>query len=470
MGLFSAVINGIEHVADDFEKLMGKALNELESLGLSATGSIGPFVKFLMELGEDPVVVIEHMANHIRQIDGDVVSTLEEVASGVISQGLTGFATSKLTQVVEPVKTALQKQSGVGSQVASVHQTTLRVMQSRLNTLTVSGNTGTAWQGAGAQAMLTNFSGLSTSLTSLNTSIDTGGAQDTLNNACLRALDMIGELAIGLAVIDLLLLVVEAVVAVATAGTAVVVEAPLDAGVVAAEIELILGLVAADLVAWVIGTIGIQLVQIATTHTTTSAPAKPQILQLNLPKEPHLTPEQQGAVEDLVRELAEQLGVNPESLANWLKLIVQALGAGATAAQIKSVVRCLASKGYLDASNKRAWNNVADHLTPRDLQGAWGDNNGYDTSADHQNEVGRGLDGLERFIKDINLKLKNYNLSPAKRAYYNTLKATAQKTIDYVKPLINLGKKQGPSTKNWEEPKGRVPFPQDILEVSGCLR
>lgn len=470
MSLFSAVINGVEHTADDLGKLTDKAFNELEDIGLSITGSIGPFVKFLMEMGEDPVAVIERMSSHISQIGGDVASTLEEVASGVVSQGLIGFATSKLTEVIEPIITALKTQSNVGHQVASVHQATLTVMQSRLNTLTASGNAASTWQGAGAQSMQTQFTSLSTSLTSLNTSIDFNGAQDALNSACLQALGMIKDIAIGLVVIDLLILVVEAVVAVVSGGTALVVEAPLDAGVIAAEIELLLALVAADLIAWIVGTVAIHLIQITTTHTSTvQTPAKPQILQLNLPKEPELTPEQQAAVEDLVRELAEQLGVNPKALEKWLKLLVQAMGTDMTAAQIKNTLRCLASKGYLDASTSKAWNSVADHFTPRDLQGAWGDKNGYDTSADHEGEVTDALDSLNNFIANLNKQLANYNLSPAKRAYYNTLKTAAQKTSDYVQRLINLGKKQGPSTKEWEDPKGQVPFPEDILKASGCL-
>jgi hypothetical protein len=318
--------------------------------------------------------------------------------------------------------------------------------------------------------MQAQFTNLSTSLTSLNTSIDFGGTQDALNSACLQALDMIKYVAIGLAVVDVLLLIAEAIVAVASGGTALVVEAPLDAGVIAAEIELILALIVADLVAWIVGTVAIHLIQIVTTHTSTvQAPAKPQILQLNLPKEPELTPEQQAAVEDMVRELAEQLGVNQQALAKWLKLLVQAMGTGMTATQIKNTIRCLVSKGYLDPSTSKAWNSIADHFTPRDLQGAWGDKNGYDTSADHEGEVTDALDSLDNFIANINKQLANYNLSPAKRAYYNTLKTAAQKTSDYVQRLINLGKKQGPSTNNWEDPKGRVPFPEDILKASGCL-
>lgn len=470
MGVFSAVINGIEHVADDFEKLMGTALQEVESLGFGAFGGLEGFVHFLIEMDQDPVHVITRMSAHIGEIGGSFIPTMEEVAHGIATQGLTGFATNKLNQTMDPISDALRTHNKVGTQVANVHTTTLTVMQSKLNNLTLAQANGATWNGPGALEMTTQFDSLSLSLSDLNLQIDAGGAQQTLNNACLVALAGIAVLAIVLAVIDLLLLVVEAVVAVATGGTAVVVEAPLDAGVLAAQLELILALVAADLVVWAVDSLAIYAYHhLVHTSTTTPEASKPQVLELNLPKSPQITPEQQAAVEDMVRELAAKLGVSAEALQQWLQLIAQALGAGVSAEELKSIIRCLAAKGYLDATLKSGWNIVADHLTPRDLQGAWGDHNGYDTSADHWKEVNDGLDGLRRYIAGLDEKIADYNTSPAKRAFYKGLRDAAQKTIDYVTNLINKGKNQGPSTKDWEEPKGRVPFAEDVLKASGCV-
>ena len=112
---------------------------------------------------------------------------------------------------------------------------------------------------------------------------------------------------------------------------------------------------------------------------------------------------------------------------------------------------------------------MGDHLTPRDLQGAWGDHNGYDTSADHWGEINGGLDSLRKYITSLNEKMADYTISPAKRAVYKTLRDAAQKTMDYVTNLINKGKYQGPSTNNWPDPKGRVPFVEDVLKASGCV-
>lgn len=471
MSIFSAVINGIEHVADDFEKLMGKALQEIESLGFGVFGGMEGFVRFLIEMEQDPVHVISKMVGHIERCGGSVIPTMEEIAHGIASQGLTGFATTKLNYVVEPMCTNLRQLNKTGPQVVNIHQTTLNVMKSRLNTLTVAQDNGAGWNGPSALEMTTQFDSLSRSLSGLNLDIGFDGAQQTLNTVCLIALGGIAALAIALAILDVLLLVVEAVVTAVTAGGALVIEGPVDIGLGAAEIGLILDLVAADLAVWIVGTLAIYAYN-HLIHTSTSTPtaSKPQVLQLNLPKGPEITPEQQGAVEDMVRELAAKLGVSAEALQKWLQLIAQALGPGVSAAELKSIIRCLASKGYLDASLKSGWNIVADHLTPRDLQGAWGDHNGYDTGADHWGEVNRdGLKGLRNYISDLDAKISDYSTSPTRRAFYQVLRNAAQKTLDYVTNLINKGKYQGPSSKDWPDPKGRVPFMDDVLKGSGCV-
>lgn len=470
MGVFSAVINGIEHVADDFGKIMDKALNEVESLGFGVFGGMEGFVRFLIEMEQDPVHVISRMVGHIEQCGGSIIPTMEEIAHGIASQGLTGFATSKLNYIVEPMCANLRQLNKSGPQVANVHQTTLSVMKTRLSALTVAQAGGASWNGPSALEMTSQFDSLSLSLSGLNLEIGFDGAQQTLNTVCLIALGGIAALAIALAIVDVLVLVVEAVVAAVTAGGALVIEGPVDIGLGAAEIGLILELVAADLAVWVVGTLAIYAYQhLVHTSSGTSTASKPQVLQLNLPKGPEITPEQQAAVEDMVRELAAKLGVSAEALQKWLQLIAQALGAGVSATELKAIIRCLAAKGYLDASLRSGWNIVADHLTPRDLQGAWGDHNGYDTHADHWGEVSDGLDGLRKYISDLDAKISDYTIPPAKRAFYRVLRDSAQKTLDYVTNLINKGKYQGPSTKDWPDPKGRVPFVDDVLKGSGCV-
>lgn len=469
MGLFSAIINGVEHVADDFEKLVSKGVEEMESLGIGVFDGLEGFIRWLIEMNTDPVRAIASMINHVEEIGGEVLPTLETIAHGIADQGLSGFVTSKLDVVVAPAIDALKKSNSTGTQVVTVHQQTAKTMKVQLDALTVAQAGGVQWSGSSALEMTTQFNSLSDSLSGLNVNIGFDSPQEALNTACLIALAGIGAFALFLAIDDLLLVLVEAVVAVVTAGGALVIEGPVDVGLAAAEVTLILGLILADLVAWAVGSLAIYGVQ-HWVHTSTSAPAasKPQVMQLNLPKSPDLTPEQQAAVEDLVRELADQLGVTPESLEQWLQLIAQALGTSVSASTLKSIVRCMAAKGYLSGDLTKVWNSVSMHLTPRDLQGAWGDNNGYDTGGNHKGEVGDALQSLQNYIDNLDAKIADFRTSPVQRAFYQGLRNAAQNTIDYVNKLINLGKKQGPSTDDWPDPKGQVPFAADIIKASGC--
>ncbi|MBA2285551.1 MAG: hypothetical protein H0W02_08720 [Ktedonobacteraceae bacterium] len=141
---FSAVINGVEQVGKDVESLVGHAMGDLASLGIGSFGDMAAFVRWLLELGEDPVSVISALATRAASLGGDVGPVLSEVAAGVLSQGLQGFCTKVLTQAVAPIIGTLTAQMTRGDQVAAVHQTTLSTMQSRLTALTPSSRGGLA--------------------------------------------------------------------------------------------------------------------------------------------------------------------------------------------------------------------------------------------------------------------------------------------------------------------------------------
>jgi hypothetical protein len=128
MGGFSAVINGIEHVAGDMGTLVDHAVNELASLGIGSFSGMEAFIQFLIQLGEDPVHVISALAAHILQYGGEVPSVLEDLASGVLSRGLTGYFTLKTNQALSPVRDALNQQTTRGNQIAELHQTTISTM------------------------------------------------------------------------------------------------------------------------------------------------------------------------------------------------------------------------------------------------------------------------------------------------------------------------------------------------------
>lgn len=270
---FSAVINGVEHIGKSMEDLVGKATGELESLGIGMFGSRGEFIQFLIHLGEDPVHVISTLWSHTSGHGGDPFSVLEELANGVLTYGLTNYCTQKANQAVAPIRSALNDHNTRGQQVVNVHQTTLTVTQSKLNTLT--GNASAAnlpmtWQGAGADAMTTSFSGISQFIEQLNEQMHTNQQQIALNNAFIQGLELTGAVAIGMLVLDILLVAVNAIILVG--GTVVApgvgtlagagIDALLDAGVLALELEILAAMVATDALIWLAGTLAIYV----TTH------------------------------------------------------------------------------------------------------------------------------------------------------------------------------------------------------------
>lgn len=266
---FSAIINGVEHVANDMEQLVGHAVGELESLGIATFGGMSEFIHFLISMGEDPVHVISTLVSHISRFGGDVVQVLEETAHGVMTYGITKFFEMKATQALAPVKDALNQQTTRGSQVAAVHQTTIKTMQTKLDALTASNTTsGMAWQGASVSQMNASFADISQFLNQLNDQIQHDSQQATLNRTFLQILEIIGGLAIGLAVLDILLLIASCititVVTVGTAGVGDAVAVPLVTvawgGLLTSELEFLLALVGADALIWLIGTIAIYVI------------------------------------------------------------------------------------------------------------------------------------------------------------------------------------------------------------------
>ncbi len=268
----SAVINGVEHIAQDFGKLVEQAASDLASLGVGMFGGMEEFIQFLIHLGEDPVHVISRLWSHIVSYGGEAASVLEETAHGVLTYGLIGFCTHKANQAVAPVKNALNEQTHRGKQIADLHQDTLTTMQNKLTLLTTSGsaaNLSMTWQGAGADAMTTSFGDISQLINQLNDQIHNNNQQAVLNNAFIQGLEFTGAVAIGMAVLDILLIIVNAIILIgsaAFAGVGVVagaaIDALLDASVLALELEILAALVAADALLWLMGTLLIYSISI----------------------------------------------------------------------------------------------------------------------------------------------------------------------------------------------------------------
>ena len=259
-GGFSAVINGVEHVGKDLESLVSKAAGEVEALGISVTGDVGWLIKWLIQAGEDPVSVISDLSAHITKVGGDVVGTLEQLASGIMSDGLMGFAQKKVKQALAPMQDALQKNSAQGPSIVQLHQTTLNTMRVQLDALTVKGNTsGMTWQGPSADEMNASFGNISGMITNLNAPLDNGSAQDRLNQICIRALEAIVVIGGIVLICEMVVTIIVAIPGLLTGPGDLVILG--GGGALMAEtLEAIVALVGADLLAWLVGSIAIYVI------------------------------------------------------------------------------------------------------------------------------------------------------------------------------------------------------------------
>src|SRR5579875_3044839 len=247
---FSAVIGGVEHIAGDIGSLVDKALNELETLGIGASVAISWLVKFLIEAGEDPVAVISQLSGRISSLGGDPFSTLEQLAEGIMTYGLTGFAQKKVDEALTPLRD------------------TLSTMKIRLDALQTGGNT-TAWQGMSVQAMNTSFDNISGTLNGLTAPMDAGGAQAALNYACEQALQdilVVGEVVL---VCEIIVTAILTVAGLAADGVGALVGLGAGVELMEATLELLMFLIGADLAIWLLGTIAIYVVD----HTILARPS-----------------------------------------------------------------------------------------------------------------------------------------------------------------------------------------------------
>jgi hypothetical protein len=137
---------------------------------------------------------------------------------------------------------------------------------------------GASWQGEGADAAIASFENISQVLSQLSDQIQHNGQQAILNRTFLQVLEFTGELAAAMAVLDILLVIASCVIVVATGGVAAPAAILIDGGLLALEMDILLAILAADALAWLIGTLMIYAINhpislgggTPTTSTTTS--------------------------------------------------------------------------------------------------------------------------------------------------------------------------------------------------------
>ncbi|GCE13883.1 hypothetical protein [Tengunoibacter tsumagoiensis] len=480
---FSAVINGVQHFAGDIETLIEHSISELATIGLSLSGSIPWLIKHLIELQEDPVQVITHLSTHITNIKGDVTSVLEEVAFGVMTYGLTEFAQRKVEQALDPLKTTIQHSTNQGQAVSDIHKSTLKTMKEKLDLLKTGNDlSGIAWQGDSVDSMRTSFNEISNFINSLNDQIQHDGIQAQLNQFCLIAL---GAIVIAGTIILILDIIATAVVVVVSLGTLAIPTLIIDGGIVALDLGIMLDLIALDLLIWLLGTLAIYAIHHPVTKTQNISPIVTHVPQeAQLPKPRPLTPEENQEVQDIINEIT---GMGITVPTSWIEYLIRILGASMSAKEAGSIIRCMFSKGYLptiqkgkesNASEvqrlfKSLWNNLG-HLTQQDLEGAWKDihpdrvdypEGGLPSGAQHYSEVSNAKQAIDNLISALEKAITDpttpASLSQVYQNIYNACISTKQFIIDRIfgsdPPL------------NWPDPKGTIPFGEDLIVASGCL-
>ncbi len=480
----SAVIGGVEHWAGDMETLVEHAVSQVALIGGAGFGDVNLLVEFLIKEGEDPVAVISALISHISSIGGDVAGTLEEITHGVLVYGLIGFLKMKVEQALAPIKETLQQNIARGQMVADVHHTTLTTMQAKLDVLRSGSNaSGMAWQGQSVDAMSTQFAYISNFINQLSDQIQHDGTQARLNQAFIIVLEGIGLIAAGLAIVDILLVIASAVVTVSTEGVGIVLF-PIDAAVIGAQLVFLLELVAADCLIWLLGTLAIYVIHHpiqlsgATVHPIVTH--VPQGAQLPEPRK--LTDAEKQEVQAIIDELTA-LGFKVNSA--WIEYLMRLLGEGMSAKEAGAVIRCMFGKGYLPQSItgkqptkiqsaiQSAWNNIVDHFKPRDLEGTWKDyhpdrvdypKGGLPSGAKHIDEVGNAIKSIENLLMLLEDAITNPKTPEGLRGVYQNLYDTFQNTLDYVNARVYGSK----PPLNWSDPKGEIPFGDDLIEKSGC--
>jgi hypothetical protein len=187
---------------------------------------------------------------------GEIGGTLEELASGIMTYGLMGFAQKKVNQAIAPLGEALGQSTNRSQAVANVHQTTLRTMQAKLDLLKTGDTPGGAWQGQSVVSMQASFTTISRGINGLTVPLEGDGAQARLNQICEQAL--VDIVVVG-AIVVVLEIIVTAIVAVAGIETGPGELVILGGGgaLIAETLEVIVFLIGADLLIWLLGTLAI---------------------------------------------------------------------------------------------------------------------------------------------------------------------------------------------------------------------
>ncbi len=521
MGLFDDLgnlWNDVEHAGSMVFHSMEDVVSHLGTLGVPFFASLPQFVQFIVSIGENPFTFLPRLVGVASGHGANPVQTLEELAQGILTEGSQAFAQKQVKRVIDPIIQQVQAHTQVSQSIGALHQNTITQVQQKLTALRTGNDGSLGLQGDFATALDTHFQVVQTSVNTMTAPLNPSGsgggdggilqqynrAQAAIDQAFVFGLEVIVGVAIGLAIVDIIILVLE-IIAAAIAGALTIefaggggllvggAESLIDVGLIAAELSFIGDLILADAAIWAVATLinfaVYEIRELIYQHQhalVTSRPILPN---------PELTPEGQKVVDDLFGEFG---GTIPKELLGYL---VKWLG---TSALAKATIRCLFQNGYLDLSgytgtdprlndaNNNAWTNVNDHLDPNDLEGAWKENNPSQvdpstippgssnvSGGDHLKEVTDALNSIKRLISNLTnvINVDNAKIAHApdpgapdilnlisQRDHLQTILDIWKKTRDFI--LSKIGKGTPPPT-GWSD-QGKLPLIDDLLNASPC--
>ncbi|HEU5381116.1 MAG TPA: hypothetical protein VFV38_37305 [Ktedonobacteraceae bacterium] len=519
--LWNAVENTGATVFHDLED----AVNHLTTLGVPLFPSLKDFIQFLVTEGENPFTFIPNLIGHITSRNGNVVETLEELASGFIHEGPQNYTSRQTSRFVNVITNAVQQHTQTASSLGALHQSTITQIQNKLLTLSQGSPGAIPFQGDAALTIQSNFTTISQNMNTLTAPMNSSSPGDptaafqdnvaSINQGFIDGLNEIPTMVRQFGMFDLaaisVALIIGGVLLVTTAGTGDIIEVPI-AVVVGVVLVLVEALVVAvwflgDCLIWAIRMLAALIVlgieeifyhpqTTSTTTSSTTAGATHHTLITSAPTlpNPELTPEGEALVNDLLNEFG---GTIPKEM---LQYLVKVLGASKLSA---AMIRCLYQNGYLDLSsysgnnpmltdaNNNAWVNINDHIDPNDLEGAWKDQNPdqvdpttikdpqYVSGADHYGEVSDALNSITRLISNLTNVIRGYNARITyapdpnapdildliqKRDHLQKLLDTWTKVRDFIRSKIAKG---SPSPDTWPD-KGKLPLVDELLQVSTC--
>ncbi len=284
MGLFDDLgnlWNDVEHAGSMVFHTMEDVVSHLGTLGVPSFASLPQFVQFIVSIGENPFTFLPRLVGIASGHGVNPVQALEEMAFGILSEGPQAFAQKQVKRVTDPMIQQVRMHTQVSQSVGALHQNTITQVQQKLTALRTGSSGSQGLQGDFATALDTHFQVVQTSVNTMtapmNPSGSSGGgdggilqqynqAQAAIDQAFIVGLEIIAGVAIGLAIVDVIILVLEIIVAILggvitieVGGLGGVVigggEAVVDVGLIAAELSFIGDLILADAAIWAAATL-----------------------------------------------------------------------------------------------------------------------------------------------------------------------------------------------------------------------